>query len=245
MELPLLTADCSRCFALCCVLVPYERGPDFAADKPSGIPCSHLGDDDRCRIHEHLTERGWSGCVRFDCFGAGQQVSQVTYAGTSWREVPNRSEMSAVLSVMRQLHEMLALLEEARRRTDVAAEEIMAEVLALTGATPEQLLAELDVDEVRARVAVVLTDASARVRAAWPDGAELSRVDLSGADLRQRDLRGAHLRGALLIGADLRGVDLTGADLLGADVRGARVQGAQLDGALFLTTVQRAGMRPD
>ncbi len=238
----MLAADCSRCFALCCVLVPYERGPDFAADKPSGVPCAHLGSDDLCTIHDDLSERGWSGCVRFDCFGAGQQVSQVTYAGTSWRDSPNRAEMSAVLSVMRQLHEMVALLDEARQRAAVDAEGALGEVLALTRGTHEQLLTA-DLDDIRGRVSEVLGAASAAVRKAWPDAADLARADLAGQDLRHRDLRGAHLRGALLIGSDLRGVDLTDADLLGADVRGARAEGAQLDGALFLTRVQRVAMK--
>ena len=41
---------------------------------------------------------------------AGQQVSQVTYGGVSWREQDNLPEMAAVLSVMRSLHEMLVHL---------------------------------------------------------------------------------------------------------------------------------------
>ena len=50
--------------------------------------------------------------MTFDCFGAGQQVSQVTYGGVSWREHDNLGEMAAVLSVMRLLHEMLTHLTE-------------------------------------------------------------------------------------------------------------------------------------
>ena len=116
MNLPVLQADCSQCFALCCVLLPFSAGESFPETKASGHPCHNLGADDRCRIHATLTEDGWSGCVAFDCFGAGQQVAQVTYAGVSWREGGNLGEMAAVLSVMRQLHEMLALLDEAVRR---------------------------------------------------------------------------------------------------------------------------------
>ena len=39
---PELTADCSRCFALCCVLLPYRRDAGFGADKPGGVACHHL-----------------------------------------------------------------------------------------------------------------------------------------------------------------------------------------------------------
>ena len=100
--------------------VPPRGG--FGADKPAASPATTSTRDDRCAIHADLRERGWPGCTAFDCFGAGQQVSQVTYGGTSWREHDNLGEMAAVLSVMRQLHEMLAHLRRgaapraARRR---------------------------------------------------------------------------------------------------------------------------------
>ena len=104
---------------------PVQRpSSGFGIDKPGGTPCPNLADDDRCRIHATLREDGWSGCATFDCFGAGQQVSQVTYGGVSWREHDNLGEMAAVLSVMRLLHEMLAHLAEVERRSpDPAAAE--------------------------------------------------------------------------------------------------------------------------
>ena len=40
----------------------------------------------------------------------------MTYAGVSWRDTGNLGEMGAVLSVMRQLHEMLVHLVEVERR---------------------------------------------------------------------------------------------------------------------------------
>ena len=124
-EAPSLVADCGQCFALCCVLLPFSAVSGFGIDKPGGTPCPNLADDDRCSIHATLRQDGWAGCVTFDCFGAGQQVSQVTYAGVSWRESDNLGEMAAVLSVMRLLHEMLAhLTEVARRSPDPTAAEL-------------------------------------------------------------------------------------------------------------------------
>lgn len=238
----MLTADCSRCSGLCCVLMPFAASQGFGMDKPGGTPCPNLAGDDRCRIHATLREDGWPGCTVFDCFGAGQQVTQVTYAGASWREQDDLGEMAAVLSVMRQLHEMLSHLDEVGRRSpDPAADRLLAELAAHVARSPDELLA-LDVDELRGAVGAVLADASARARAAY-DGAELGRADLAGQDLRDRDLRGAHLRGALLIGADLRGVDLTGADLLGADLRDADLRDADVSDCLFLTGPQLAAAR--
>ena len=37
-----LTADCSRCAGLCCVLPAFAASADFAVDKPAGTPCRHL-----------------------------------------------------------------------------------------------------------------------------------------------------------------------------------------------------------
>ncbi|MEO5665240.1 MAG: pentapeptide repeat-containing protein [Nocardioides sp.] len=242
MTLPVLQADCSQCFALCCVLLPMQKGESFPVTKSGGRPCHNLGADDRCGIHADLTEQGWSGCVAFDCFGAGQQVSQVTYAGVSWREHDNLGEMAAVLSVMRQLHEMLALLDEAVRRSEPDAGPLIEHLVGLIGGTPDELLA-IDIDDLRSVVGAVLSETSRRVRAGWPDALDLAGQDLAGRDLRELDLRGAALRGALMLGVDLRDCDLTDADLLGADLRGADARGADLSGALFLTIAQRAVLR--
>lgn len=140
-----LVADCSRCFGLCCVLLPFAASSGFGADKAGGTPCHHLQADDRCEIHATLREDGWSGCAAFDCLGAGQHVAQVTYGGTSWREHDNLGEMAAVLSVMRQLHEMVAHLTEA---PDATASALRADLVRLTGGTPEELLL-IDLDELR------------------------------------------------------------------------------------------------
>ncbi|MGA8247596.1 MAG: pentapeptide repeat-containing protein [Nocardioides sp.] len=238
---PSLVADCTSCFALCCVLLPFAASSGFGIDKPGGTPCPHLAGDDRCRIHATLREDGWSGCATFDCFGAGQQVSQVTYGGVSWRDHHNLGEMAAVLSVMRPLHEMLwHLAEVARRSPDPVAAELEAELVGLTGATPDELLG-VDLDALQDRAGAVLESASRRLRS----GPSYRRRDLAGHDLRDQPLSDADLRGALLIGADLRGMDLGRADLLGADLRDADVRGADLGAVLFLGQAQVNAARGD
>lgn len=241
-SLPVLQADCSQCFALCCVLLPFSAGESFPVTKPGGRPCHNLADDDSCTIHETLTRDGWSGCVAFDCFGAGQQVAQVTYAGVSWREGANLGEMAAVLSVVRQLHEMLTLLDECVRRDTVSAGPWLDRIVELVAGTPDELLA-IDVDDLRSNVGAVLGSTSATVRSRWPERLDLAGQDLAGRDLRELDLRGATLRGAVLLGVDLRDCDLTDTDFLGADLRGADARGADLSGTLFLTIAQRAVLR--
>ena len=152
--------------------------------------------------------------------------------------------MGAVLSVMRQLHEMLVHLREADARGHQDAAALTDHIRTLTQGSPEALLT-LDLDELYDDVAPVLSEVSAQARANWPDAHDLGQHDLAGRDLRERDLRGAALRGAVLIQTDLRGLDLTDADLLGADCRDADVRGSDLRGALHLTQVQINTMRGD
>lgn len=237
-------SDCSRCVGLCCVALSFARSADFPEDKAAGDPCRNLGPDFGCGIHDQLRDRGYAGCTVFECFGAGQQVTQVTFGNANWRTEPAlRQDMFDVFAVMRHLHEMLALLEEAAERsasTDLA--EMAALVSAAANGSAEQVLAT-DLGELRSTVGSALRRVSAQVRR--PAGQSLAGADLVGRDLRRRDLRRADLRSALLVAADLRDVDLTDADLLGADLRDAAVAGADLSGALFLTQAQVNALRGD
>ncbi|MFI5931689.1 pentapeptide repeat-containing protein [Actinoplanes sp. NPDC051494] len=239
-----LHADCTRCAGLCCVAPAFEKSSDFAINKPAGKPCRNLEDDFRCGIHEKLPRMGFPGCVVFDCFGAGQQVTQETFGGRDWRGTPGiAGTMFAVLPVMRQLHELLwyvtrALELPAANRLHARLRVALDETLTLTRGTPQELLA-IDVDAYRAKVNPLLQKASELARA----GAGGRRPDHRGANLigwkmRGADLRGASFRGALLIGADLREADLRLADFTGADLRGTDLRGADLTGVLFLTDSQ-------
>jgi uncharacterized protein YjbI with pentapeptide repeats len=238
-----LTSDCSRCAGLCCVAPAFAKSSDFAIDKPAGHACPNLGDDFGCRIHDRLRDRGFPGCVVFDCFGAGQQVTQVTFGGRDWRSEPELARpMFALLPVMRQLHELIWYLTEAlkldrARRLHPKLGAALAETSRLAGGTPDELLA-IDLDAYRNRVNPLLRRASELARAGWPGKKDHRGANLIGRKLRGADLRGASLRGALLIGADLREADLRGADFTGADLRGADLRGADLHGALFLTESQ-------
>ncbi len=185
----------------------------------------------------------------YDCFGAGQQVSQVTFDGVSWRDDPaSATTMFAVLPVMHRLHEMLTHLREARRRSGqvLGIDSVVDKVEALTFA-PAAHLVELDLPTVRSEVGALLRACSRQVRTdARPEGrAERAGEDLVGARLRGTDLRAADLRSTLLVAADLREADLRTADLLGADLRDADLRGADLHDALFLTRPQVAAARGD
>ncbi|WP_426445851.1 pentapeptide repeat-containing protein [Paenibacillus sp. S-38] len=251
---PRLASDCESCFGLCCVALPYAASSDFAIDKQAGQPCPNLQSDFRCGVHRDLRELGFRGCTVYDCFGAGQQVSQVTFKGRDWRQAPETAGiMFEVFPLMRQLHELLwylaeALTLEAARPIRDELGQAYQETERLTHLDSDSLLA-LNISAHRAEVNVLLLqtselvrrDASRRLKGT--DSKEKQRnpgrgADLIGAKLKGANLRCANLRGAYLIAADLRGADLRAADLIGADFRDADLRGADLTGSLFLTQFQ-------
>jgi uncharacterized protein YjbI with pentapeptide repeats len=239
-----LQADCSRCFGLCCVVPAFAASADFAIDKPAGKACPNLQPGFGCSIHSSLRGNGFAGCTVYDCFGAGQQVAQVTFGGRDWRSAPGTAApMFAVFPVMRLLHELLRYISEALSFPDAAPvhaalQAALEDTVRMTGYDPDAL-AVLDVDSHRDRVNDLLLRASTLVRARVSRRTKDYRgADLSGANLRGADLQGASLRGTVLIGADVGGADLRSADLTGADLRGADLRSADLTGALFLVQSQ-------
>jgi len=239
-----LRADCDRCFALCCVAPAFSASADFAIDKAAGRPCPNLRPDFDCSIHGHLRQRGFSGCAVYDCFGAGQKVAQVTFAGQDWRLTPAiAAQMFVVFTIVRQLHELLWYLSEALtlRSTGPLHSELrlaIDQTERLSRRGPDEL-GQLDVSAHRRDINALLLRASELARATAPhSGASYRGADLIGKQLSGADLSGANLRGARLIGANLSHADLRLADLTGADLRGADLSGADLTDAIFVTQSQ-------
>ncbi|WP_338448835.1 pentapeptide repeat-containing protein [Niallia oryzisoli] len=247
-----LRADCENCFGLCCVALPFAASADFAVDKDGGTPCTNLQTDFRCCIHKDLREKGFRGCAVYECFGAGQKVSQATFDGRDWKDNPETAKkMFAVFPIMQQLHEMLWYLTEAlSRKATVSIHDDLNQALdkteQLTLLSPVALL-DLDIPAHRADINKLLIRTSELVRAEAIQQQKnppkrrrtIGRgADLMGANLRKADLSGANLRGALMIAADLREADLKYSDLIGADFRDANLSGADLTGSIFLTQDQ-------
>lgn len=245
-------ADCANCFGLCCVALAFASSPDFPVDKAGGVACRNLQDDFRCGIHQNLRLSGYSGCTVFDCLGAGQKVSQLTFGGISWRDNPESSRtMFQLLPVMQQLQEMLLYLTQAIRRCDELELQNMLlksrqVVDILTSATAEKLLA-VDLPAYRQDIDRLLKQVSEEVRLESgrfnkrhnrKKGPNYQGADLMGAKFQGRDLKGATFRGAYLIGADFKNADMRNSDFIGADLRDADLSGADLSGSIYLTQMQ-------
>lgn len=245
-----LSADCKNCFGLCCVALCFSALEGFPVNKEAGEPCLNLQKDFTCCIHKNLLETGLRGCIAFDCFGAGQKVSLVSYRGRDWRSSPEiANQMFKVFMVMQRLHELLWYLTEALKLMTAHQNyekltELLIETEELTHLSPNSLI-ELDLESHRNKVNPLLIETSQLIGSRFTRRTNLRSKkilgggqDLIGADLRKTDLRGESLRGAYLIAANLRDVDLSGTDLIGADLRDADLRGANLSNSIFLTQAQ-------
>lgn len=247
-----LTADCTKCFGLCCTALNIVASSDFSINKPAGTPCMNLQSDYSCQIHSQLREKGFKGCTVFDCLGAGQVVSQVTFNGQSWRENPDiGKKMFQVFPIMEQIHEMIAYVAEALSYDilDDLAEKLrkqLKELQNLTKLDADNLLS-LDLVMYRFSLNELLTSASDFVRKSTIDKIPSlrkikefnhARADWVGKKLKGKDLRATDFRGAYLIAADMSNTDLRAVNFIGADLRDVNFSGADLSTSMFLTQMQ-------
>ena len=247
-----LQSDCINCFGLCCTALNIVESSDFAINKSAGVSCPNLQSDFRCKIHSNLREKGFKGCTVFDCLGAGQMVSQVTFDGQDWRKNPKIAEkMFHVFTIMDQLYEMIAYIAEALSyklscslydKLNVQLEQLQS----LTRLDADILLS-LDIATYRLPVNELLLETSEYIRndlilkvfdVKNTPKHNHRRIDWIGKKLKGKDLRGTDLRGACLIATDMRNTDLRGVDFIGADLRDADLRGANLSTSMFLTQMQ-------
>lgn len=108
-----LKTDCSKCAALCCVVLAFDKSKDFAFDKNPGEPCRNLSGHS-CAIHDKLKQDGFPGCVAYDCLGAGNRVVQEVFAGQTWQTEPRLMRvMMEAFSAMCEVHKRIDLLRAA------------------------------------------------------------------------------------------------------------------------------------
>ena len=69
------TSDCDNCDALCCI------APDIVANdykKPKNTVCDYLKTEEKkCGIYNERIKHGFSCCIQFECYGAGQAVTEL------------------------------------------------------------------------------------------------------------------------------------------------------------------------
>jgi hypothetical protein len=126
-------ADCSSCCGLCCVAPDLLAVQGFGVDKPAEKPCVHLNAHQRCSIHAARLIHGFAACEGFDCFGAGQWITQNLFGGAKWTDSPDlASRMFAAYRHWAPRFAAAALLEAAlpyvREDARVPIARLMAEL---------------------------------------------------------------------------------------------------------------------
>jgi len=157
-----LISDCSKCAALCCMALDFDRSDMFAFDKKAGEPCRHLRGDFGCGIHENLDKSGMKGCGQYQCDGAGQRVVQEVFSGRNWLDDPAlRLPMIAAFGEMRQVHRQLVLLKAAEalalgpdQKTELAR---LRAQLSPPGGWTEALLAEVETSGIMTELRAFFT----------------------------------------------------------------------------------------
>lgn len=242
-----LKINCEKCFGFCCIALYFSASEGFPTNKEAGEPCINLASDFKCSIHSNLRKQGLKGCTSYDCFGAGQRTSQVTYKGQDWRGKGDASkEMYASFLIMRQIHEMLwyltdCLTLEAAHTIKDDIYSMIKETKCLTNLSAKEIIS-IDVASHREKVNLLLRKASELAGDKGNNSKGKKKLsgkgNFFGANLRKVNLIGADFKGALLIAANLQGNDLKGANLIGADLRDADIRGTDLSESIFLTQMQ-------
>jgi len=236
-----LRIACEKCCGLCCVALYCMKTDGFPENKAAGVPCRHLRSDFRCDIHDSLAEKKMKGCLGYDCYGAGQKVTQKMGENRNWKTNPQKAkEQFQVFMVVFQLHQMAWYLLEALtlssdHKLQTAIESLIVENEQMTAATPEEILS-LDLGAYREKVNLVLKQISCQMAVMPAD--KKAPKDFFGKNLRGKNFDSRDFSMALMIAANLEGASLRGTNFLGADLRDANIKNTDLSKSLFLTQMQ-------
>lgn len=236
-----LTINCKKCSGLCCVALYCTKTDGFPADKIAGRPCQNLLPDFCCSIHENLQQSQMRGCLAYDCFGAGQKVTQDYYPTANWKTEPKEADqIFEVFLCLFQLHQMLWYLIEAStfklgENIKDPINELILENEQMTALLPEEIL-KLDIDAYRLKVNVILKEVSKMI-AVQPSKKGLKK-DFFGNKFNGVNLDGSDFSMSLMIAANLEGCSLIDANFLGADIRDANIKNTDLSKCVFLTQMQ-------
>ncbi|MBW7572769.1 pentapeptide repeat-containing protein [Caproiciproducens faecalis] len=211
----------------------------FPADKGSGTPCKYLMPDFRCKIHSELKSRKMSGCLAYECLGAGQKTTQMYCPDHDWKANPAQAEnIFQTFTIVFHLHQILWYLIEAfsltsDEKTAAAIESLITENLQMT---QQPSLLNLDIAGHKLKVNNILKTVIGMISAECP--ASSQGTDFLGKNFKKANLDRRDFSMSLLIAANLEGCSLDRTVFLGADLRDANIKNTDLSKCVFLTQMQ-------
>ena len=236
-----LKTDCEKCSGLCCVALYCAKTDGFPEDKDAGNPCINLMPDFRCAIHSQLSQKNMRGCLAYDCFGAGQAVTQSFSPDANWSKKPKQAdEIFQTFLAVFQLNQMLWYLIEALSAVSDKQLESQIEMLILENeqrtSQPSGKLLSPDIEVYRLKVNEILKKVIKIISVSPSSGGK--NKDFFGKDFKKANLEHRDFSMSLIIAANLKECRLRGAILLGADMRDAIIEDTDLSECLFLTQMQ-------
>lgn len=238
-----MKSDCSKCSGLCCTALFFSKIDGFPKDKSAGVPCINLLEDYKCKIHTQLEHLNMKGCIGYDCFGAGQQVTEIIYKGETWKELPKQlSEIFDVFTALFQMHQIRYFLTEASLLTFTGPfkkdiQNLTEENIQISNSSPRDILSA-DIEEYRRKVNGVLRKVCNLLQKTLHSENVSCPKDFLGKSFRGKDMSGLDFSTKLLIAADFSDCIFNGTMFLGADTRDTNFSGADLREAVFLTQGQ-------
>jgi len=236
-----LKIDCKKCSGICCVALYCTKTDGFPENKEAGIPCKHLMSDFRCNIHSKLVDENMRGCLAYDCFGAGQKVTQYCYPDVTWKTHPEKAnEIFEVFLIIFQLHQMewyllesLSLIKDKHLQANIEA--LISENEQITYQYSDEIL-QFDIEKYRSKTNQVLKQVSSIITTDSADKAH--NKDCFGRNFKKVNLNAKDFSMAFMIAANLEGCSLQGTNFLGTDMRDANIKNSDLSSCVFLTQMQ-------
>ncbi|MGL5615254.1 MAG: pentapeptide repeat-containing protein [Sarcina sp.] len=234
--------DCFKCSGLCCTALFFSKIDGFPENKVAGKPCSSLKNDYSCSIHKDLEKRNMKGCMGYDCFGAGQFVTEKVYKGESWRTLKNKSEeFFNTFTIAFQFYQVSYYLEEARiiavaKEFHEDIDKLIKENEFFYDSNPEDIIA-FDIEKYREKANVILKRVSKSVVENFKNNNKAIN-SFFGKSFKNKNMNGLDLSMQLLIAANFEGCTFKGTIFLGADTRDCNFSNADLSEGVFLTQGQ-------
>jgi uncharacterized protein YjbI with pentapeptide repeats len=238
-----LKVDCSKCSGLCCTALFFSKIDGFPENKIAGKPCINLEKNYRCRIHENLEKRNMKGCIGYDCFGAGQHVTQSIYKGVTWQSEKEKSqEIFDIFVIVFQLYQIRYFLEESMtiildKGLESNIESLICENENMCNYIPEDLL-DIDMKKYKDKVNVVLKQVCDFIKKDIRHKNRKKPSKFFGKNYSKKDMSGFDFGMELLIAANFDSCRFDGTIFLGADTRDTNFNNADLREAVFLTQGQ-------
>jgi len=235
-----LRINCKDCSGLCCVALYFNQSDGFPENKKAEKPCVNLNNDYTCKIYTQLESKGLKGCIAYDCFGAGQKVTQEWKSKGTWnsnnlikQDIFKSFEMNQLLNqIMWYLLEAYTICDDS----DInRIKHLILENINYTKKEPKELLS-CEIETYRTNVNVELKQLTMKI-------AKLSKNKIDSKfqfekDYSNQDLSYMDFTMAYLIGSNLDGCKLRYTNFLGTDLRDVSIKNTDLSESIFLTQFQ-------